>query len=50
MVSRDYFEATKSNLRDYLLNSGHAEDHDEFDDALQAVRKHGGAFFTPRAR
>jgi prevent-host-death family protein len=49
VVSRDYFEAHKPNLRDYLLSSGYAEEHDEFDDAMQKVRESGSAFFTPRA-
>jgi hypothetical protein len=46
VVSRDYFEAAKLGLRDYLWNSGYADDHDEFDNALQAVRERGGAFIA----
>jgi prevent-host-death family protein len=49
VVSRDYFEANKPNLRDYLLTSGYAEEHDEFDDALRKVRESGPSLFTPRA-
>jgi len=49
VVSRDYFEAHKPNLRDYLLTSGYADEHDEFDDAMRKVRESGSAFFSPRA-
>jgi len=49
VVSRDYFEARKPNLRDYLLNAGYAEDHDEFDDALEAVRGGADSPFAPPA-
>ena len=49
VVSREYFEAHKPNLRDYLLTSGYAEEHDEFDDVMQKVRESGSAFFIPRA-
>jgi prevent-host-death family protein len=49
VVSRDYFEAHKPNLRDYLLTSGYAEEHDEFDDAPITVRKAGAALFARRA-
>jgi prevent-host-death family protein len=48
VVSRDYFEAHKPNLRDYLLTSGYADEHDEFDDAMRKVREGGSAFFGPR--
>lgn len=48
VVSRDYFETHKPNLRDYLLTAGYAEDHDAFDDALQEVRQGGLASFAPR--
>jgi prevent-host-death family protein len=47
VVSRDYFEARRPNLRDYLLNAGYAGDHDEFDDALEAVRESAESPFTP---
>ena len=49
VVSRDYYEANKPNLRDYLLTSGYAEEHDEFDDALRTVRESGPSMFAPRA-
>jgi prevent-host-death family protein len=47
VVSRDYFEARRPNLRDYLLNAGYAADHDEFDDALEAVRGSAASPFAP---
>jgi prevent-host-death family protein len=49
VVSRDYFEANKPNLRDYLLTSGYAEEHDAFDDALRKVRESASPLFSPRA-
>jgi hypothetical protein len=49
VVSRDDFEACEPNLRDYLLTSGYAEEHDEFDEALRKVRKNGLGLFIPRA-
>ena len=49
VVSRDYFEANRPNLRDYLLTAGYAAEHDAFDDALQQVRATGAASFAPRA-
>ena len=49
MVSRDYFEAHKPNSRDYLLTSGYADEHDEFDEALRKVRESGPGLFAPRA-
>jgi prevent-host-death family protein len=48
VVSRDYFEAHRPNLRDYLLTSGYADEHDEFDDALRKVRESGPGLFSPR--
>jgi len=47
MVSGDYFEANKPNFRDYLLTAGYAEEHDEFDDAMQSVRATRSATFGP---
>jgi hypothetical protein len=44
VVSRDYFEAHKPGLRDYLLSSG----YDEFDDAMRKVRESGPSLFTLR--
>jgi prevent-host-death family protein len=46
VVSRDYFEARRPNLRDYLLNAGYAADHDAFDDALRAVRESADSPFA----
>ncbi len=48
VVSREYFDANKPSLRDYLLTAGYAEEHDEFDDALRKVRQQGMAAFSPR--
>jgi prevent-host-death family protein len=48
VMSREDYEAHKPNLRDYLLRSGYAPEHDEFDEALRAVREEGGAFFAGR--
>lgn len=39
VVSRDDFDPHQPNLRDYLLASGYADEHDEFDDALRTVRE-----------
>jgi prevent-host-death family protein len=39
LVSRAYFDQTKMNLKDYLLNAGYAgEEPDAFDEAMQTVR------------
>ena len=39
LVSRDHFDRTKMNLKDYLLSAGYAGDEpDVFDDAMQTVR------------
>jgi hypothetical protein len=39
VVSKDYSDRTQPNLRDYLLESGHAADHDAFGGALNKVRE-----------
>jgi hypothetical protein len=44
VVSRDASAIKKPNLRDYLLTSGYADEHDEFDDAMRKVREGGSAF------
>jgi hypothetical protein len=49
VVSRDDFDPHQPNLRDYLLTSGYADKHDEFDDALRTVRESAATFFLPRA-
>jgi prevent-host-death family protein len=39
LVSRDYFDRTKMNLKTYLLTAGYAGDEpDAFDKALETVR------------
>jgi prevent-host-death family protein len=48
VVSKDYFDRTQPNLRDYLLKSGYAADHDAFDDALRKVREGHMGLPTPR--
>lgn len=49
VVSRDYCDANKPSLRNYLLTAGYTEDHDELDDALRKVREQGMAAFSSRA-
>ena len=49
VISREYFEKTKPNLRQYLLTAGYAKAEDDaFDDAVRAVRDEGAAAFAPR--
>lgn len=44
VVSREYFEKTRPNLKSYLLESGHAGDEDDvFDLALRKVRSEAAA-------
>ena len=39
VVSRDYFDRTKPDIRTYLLNAGYAgEGEDQFDTIMEAVR------------
>ena len=39
LVSRDYFDRTKMNLKTYLLTAGYAPDEpDAFDEAMATVR------------
>jgi prevent-host-death family protein len=39
LVSRDYFDRTKMNLKNYLLSAGYAGDEpDAFDEVMQTVR------------
>jgi prevent-host-death family protein len=46
LVSREYFEKTKPNLKSYLLSSGYADDQDDaFDIAMREVRTEGGPLF-----
>jgi prevent-host-death family protein len=49
VVSREYFEATKPNLKSYLLASGHADSEDDaFDAAMRDIRSDGIPLFEPR--
>lgn len=49
LVSREYFEETKPNLKTYLLSSGYAEEEDDaFDVAMRGIRTEGGPLFEPR--
>ena len=49
VVSREYFEQTRPNLKTFLLTGGYAgEEEDAFDRAMQEVRAEGGAFIRPR--
>jgi PHD/YefM family antitoxin component YafN of YafNO toxin-antitoxin module len=42
LVSRDYFDRTKPNLKAYLLGAGYAEEQsDAFDAALREAREKG---------
>lgn len=48
VVSREYFEQTKPNLKSFLLNAGYAADEDDaFDAALREVRS-GWALIRPK--
>jgi prevent-host-death family protein len=48
VVSRDYFEAHRLNLRDYLLGAGFSEPDDGLDEALRTIREEGPPLFGPR--
>ena len=49
VVSKEYFERTKPNLKTFLLTCGYAgEGEDAFDRALKEIRAESGAFFRPR--
>ena len=48
VVSREYFEKTRPNLKTYLLTQGVAEaDEDAFDRAMNEIRAEGSPFFMP---
>jgi len=47
LVSRDYYDKTKPNLKTYLMTAGYAEDDDGFDSILGEVRS-GPGMFEPR--
>ena len=47
MVSREYFEKTRRNLKNYLIGTGYAgEEDDAFDVAMKTVRE-GPPLFGP---
>ncbi len=47
VVSRDYFEKTRPNLKTYLLTEGFADDgEDAFDKALREIRHEGSPFMV----
>lgn len=49
LVSKDYFESTKPNLKTFLLNHGYSgEGEDEFDRILLDVRRDSPDFLSPR--
>ncbi len=49
VVSKEYFERTRPNLKTFLLTSGYADEgEDAFDRAMDEIRGEGGAFFRPR--
>ena len=49
LVSREYFDRTKPNLKTYLLSAGYAEAEDDaFDVAMRHVRTEGGPLFGRR--
>jgi prevent-host-death family protein len=50
IVSREYFEETKPNLKSYLTTSGYADSEDDaFDVAMRSVRTDGIPAFEPRS-
>lgn len=50
VVSREYFEQTKPNLKSYLLNAGYAGDEDDaFDVAMREVRSDWASMLQPRS-
>ena len=50
LVSREYFEQTRPNLKSYLLTAGFAEGpQDAFDSLLAETRGEVGASVTPRS-
>jgi prevent-host-death family protein len=48
VVSREHYEASRPNLRDFLLTGGYADDEDEFDLVMREARENGPAFLAPR--
>jgi len=50
VVSKEYFEETKPNLKSYLATSGYADSEDDaFDVAIRGVRRDGIPLFEPRS-
>jgi hypothetical protein len=50
VVSREYFEETKPNIKSYLFTSGYADSEDDaFDIAMRSVRSDGIPSFDPRS-
>ena len=48
VVSREYYEQTKPNLKSYLLTAGYADDEeDDFDIALRSVRRDWAPLLNP---
>jgi hypothetical protein len=49
VVSKEYFEETKPNLKSYLVTSGDAESEDDaFDIAMRGLRSDGIPSLEPR--
>lgn len=49
IVSREYFEQTRPNLKSYLVDSGYADDADDaFDIAMRGIRTEGAPLLRPR--
>jgi prevent-host-death family protein len=49
IVSREYFEETRPNLKSYLITSGYADSQDDaFDIAMRSVRSDGIPMFESR--
>jgi prevent-host-death family protein len=50
VVSREYFDQNKPNLKSYLSASGYADSEDDaFDVAIRGVRNDGVPSFEPRS-
>jgi len=49
VVSREYFEQTRPNLKSYLVGSGYADEQDDaFDVAMRGVRSDSSPLLQPR--
>jgi prevent-host-death family protein len=49
VVSKEYFNQTKPNLKSYLVGSGYADEQvDAFDVAMRSVRTDGSPLLQPR--